>query len=324
MNNTRTDTSSDLQYARARTGVYGLDDVLHGGLHQGQIYLIEGDPGAGKTTLGMQFLINGAQQGERALYLSLAESRAELQQVANSHGFDLTGVDVQEVHPPDLATAPEQQYTVFHPSEVELADVMQTVINCIKEFAPKRLVIDSMSEFRMLARDPLRYRRQVLSLKQFLIGRGCTSLILDERMRDSLETQLQTIAHGVIRLENIGREYGIKRRRLEVVKVRASKFREGFHDYIVDRGGMRVFPRLVSGEHTPKLDDRGSLPSGIAELDQLFRGGVARGTSTLIIGPSGAGKSTISSKFVVSAAERNEAAAIFTFDEVRQTYLDRS
>ncbi len=308
---------------RLSTGIAGLDDVLRGGLANGFIYLVEGNPGAGKTTLALQFLIEGAARGEKGLYISLAESEAELHHVAASHGFSLEKVTICKVSPPELAGTTEQ-YTVFQPSEVELADVLETILGKVREVSPSRVVIDSMSELRMLARDSLRYRRQVLALKQFFEGLDCTTLLLDERFRVNQESQVQTIAHGVISLEVLQRNYGVTRRRLEVLKVRASSFREGFHDYVIVRGGLRVFPRLVSGEHRggPNLSE--ALPSGIGELDALFNGGVQRGTSTLIVGPTGCGKSTLCAQFVLSGAKRKEKGAIFTFDETRQSFLERS
>lgn len=313
-----------LEQARLSTGVTGLDDILHGGLAKGFLYLIEGNPGAGKTTLALQFLIAGAQRGENGLYISLAESEAELRHVGASHGFDLQGVHLAKISPPEIATAEGQQYTVFQPAEVELADVLESILAKVRDINPKRVVIDSMSELRMLARDSLRYRRQILSLKQFFEGRDCTTILLDERGKLNQESQVQTIAHGVICLEVLPRSYGITRRRLEVMKVRASSFREGYHDYVIVKGGLRVFPRLVSGEHRGVIIPPEILPSGLAELDELFNGGVQRGTSTLIAGPTGCGKSTVATQFVVSAARRKEKGAIFTFDETRQTFRERS
>lgn len=309
---------------RLSTGITGLDDILHGGLAKGFLYLIEGNPGAGKTTLALQFLIEGASQGEKGLYLSLAESESELHHVAASHGFNLEKVTICKITPPELAGAAGQQYTVFQPAEVELADVLETILAKVREISPARVVIDSMSELRMLARDSLRYRRQILALKQFFEGQDCTTLLLDERFRGNNESQVQTIAHGVISLEVLARNYGITRRRLEILKVRASSFREGFHDYVIVRGGLRVFPRLVSGEHRSDVLREDTLASGIEELDALFYGGVQRGTSTLIAGPTGCGKSTLCAQFVVSAAKRGENGAIFTFDETRQSFRDRS
>ena len=311
----------DDNQTRLSTGIAGLDDILHGGLAKGFLYLIEGNPGAGKTTLALQFLIEGAIRGEKGLYISLAESESELRHVAASHGFDLDKVTICKVSPPELAG--QAQYTVFQPAEVELADVLEMILAKVREVSPSRVVIDSMSELRMLARDTLRYRRQILSLKQFFEGQDCTTLLLDERFRDNPESQVQTIAHGVLSLEVLQRNYGMTRRRLEVLKVRASSFREGYHDYIIVKGGVRVFPRLVSGEHRKDVQ-AGTLPSGIAALDALFNGGVQRGTSTLIVGPTGCGKSTLCAQFVVSGAMRGEKGAIFTFDETRESFRERS
>jgi circadian clock protein KaiC len=306
------------------TGIGGLDHILHGGLAKGFLYLIEGSPGAGKTTLALQFLIEGANRGEKGLYISLAESEAELWQVAASHGFPLDKITIAKLSPPEIAGLEAQQYTVFQPAEVELADVLETILGKVLEVSPSRVVIDSMSELRMLARDSLRYRRQVLSLKQFFEGRDCTTLLLDERFGDNAETQVQTIAHGVVSLEVLARDYGVTRRRMEIRKARATSFREGYHDYVIMKGGLRVFPRLVSGEHRGVSVPEESLPSGIGELDALFNGGVQRGTSTLIAGPTGCGKSTIGAQFAYSAARRGEKSAIFTFDETLRSYIDRS
>jgi len=309
---------------RLSTGIAGLDDILHGGLAKGFLYLIEGSPGAGKTTLALQFLIAGTKKGEKGLYISLAESEAELRHVAASHGMDLKNVEICKISPPEIAGDAGKQYTVFQPAEVELSDVLETILAKVREIQPSRIIIDSMSELRMLARDSLRYRRQVLSLKQFFEGRDCTTLLLDERFANNQENQVQTIAHGVLCMQVLPRSYGITRRRLEVLKIRASSFREGFHDYIIVKGGVVVFPRLVSGEHRAASVMAENLPSGVKELDQLFNGGVQRGTSTLIIGPAGCGKSTMCTQFILQAAKRGERSAIFTFDETRQSFKVRS
>lgn len=309
---------------RLSTGIAGLDDILRGSLAKGFLYLIEGNPGAGKTTLALQFLIEGAKHAEKGLYISLAESEAELRHVAASHGMSLENITIAKISPPEISAQDGQQYTVFHPAEVELADVLETILAKVRDISPSRVVIDSMSELRMLARDSLRYRRQILSLKRFFEGRDCTTLLLDERFRDNEESQVQTIAHGVICLEVLQRNYGITRRRLEVLKIRASSFREGFHDYVIVRGGVRVFPRLVSGEHRGIPIKAENLLSGIAELDALFQGGVQRGTSTLIAGPTGSGKSTLCAQYAVCGAKRNEKSIIFTFDETRDTFRERS
>ncbi len=308
---------------RCSTGIYGLDDILHGGFPRGHTYLVEGDPGAGKTTVGLQFLLAGVAQGEQVLYVTMAESRRELEIVARSHGFNLEKIEIFQLTPPDMGTAPDEQYTVFHPAEVELADVMQSVFRKIEEKSPARVVIDSMAEFRMVVREPVRYRRQIMSLKQFFAGRDCTALLLDDRSPKDHDVQLQTLTNGVIRLENVAREYGIKRRRLEVLKLRASAFREGYHDYLIERGGLRAFPRLISAEHHSPTA-QGLLLSGMPELDALLGGGISRGTATLLLGPAGSGKSTICSKFLTTAAQRGETSALFTFDEIRQSVLTRS
>jgi circadian clock protein KaiC len=309
---------------RLSTGIPGLDDILRGGLARGFLYLVEGNPGAGKTTLALQFLIEGVKRGEKGLYISLAESEDELRHVAASHGMNLENVEICKISPPEIAGEIGQQYTVFQPAEVELSDVLETILSKVRDICPSRVIIDSMSELRMLARDSLRYRRQVLSLKQFFEGQDCTTLLLDERFRDHPESQVQTIAHGVISLEVLQRNYGITRRRLEVLKIRASSFREGYHDYIIEKGGMRVFPRLVSGEHRGTKVEPENLPSGLREMDSLFNGGVQRGTSTLVAGPTGCGKSTLCTQFVLTAAKRGEKSAIFTFDETRQAFTVRS
>ena len=308
---------------RLATGITGMDDILQGGLPAGHVYLIEGDPGSGKTTLGLQFLLQGIANGEATLYVTLAESREELETVAESHGFDLAKVEIFEVKPPELAQTGSDQYTVFHPSEIELVDVMQNILTKLEKTEARRIVFDSMSEIRMLARDPLRYRRQILSLKQFFVGRNCTVLLLDDRTGDRQDTQLQSICHGAIRMESLSREYGPQRRQVQVLKLRASQFREGQHDYKIDKGGLRIFPRLISAEHRPPNVDRSELPSGLGELDKLFGGGVSRGTTSLFVGPAGSGKSTIATKFLTSAADRGERGLMFTTDETVETVMIR-
>ena len=308
---------------RLTTGIRGLDDILHGGLQSGHVYLVEGDAGTGKTTLGLQFLLEGVANNESTLYITLAESRQELESVAASHGFDISNIEIFEVQPPELDGQGSNQYTVFHPSEVELVDVMQNILSKVEKLKAGRIVFDSMSEIRMLARDPLRYRRQILSLKQFFVGRGSTVLLLDDRTGESQDSQLQSICHGALRMESMPRQYGPLRRQLQVLKLRASRFREGHHDYKIDRGGLHIYPRLISAEHHVEEADRDALPSGIVELDKIFGGGVARGTSTLFIGPAGSGKSTIATKFLASAAERNERGMMFTSDETVKSVLIR-
>ena len=311
------------EQVRLSTGIPGLDDILHGGLPKGFLYLIEGTPGAGKTTLALQFLIQGASAGENGLYISLAESEIELHHVAASHGMNFRNISIAKISPPEIP-GPGGQYTVFQPVEVELADVLESILAKVREVNPSRVVIDSMSELRMLARDSLSYRRQILGLKQFFEGRDCTTLLLDERSFANSESQVQTIAHGVIRLEVLPRNYGITRRRLEILKIRASDFREGYHDYQILQGGIQVFPRLVTSEHRHQHVPAEVLCSGIPELDEMFRGGIQRGSGTLITGPAGGGKSTLCAQFAHSAAARGEHSAIFTFDETRQAFMERS
>jgi len=307
---------------RLITGIEGLDDILQGGLPPGHLYLIEGDPGTGKTTLAMQFLLAGAKQGEPGLYVTLSESQKELEAVAASHGWSLEKIQIFELLPDQEALRPERQYTVFHPSEVELGDTTKAIVGKVEAVHPKRIVIDSLSELRMLAQDPLRYRRQILAFKQYFTGKQCTVLLLDDRTNTDRDLQLQSIAHGVLSLENLPRDYGVKRRRLEVLKLRGSSFREGFHDYGIKTGGLLVYPRLVAAEHkTNFLGDQ--ISSGIKELDALVGGGINRGTSTLIMGPAGAGKSTIAAKYAFAAMERGESAAVYLFDEGTQSYLLR-
>ena len=231
------------------TGIAGLDDILGGGLARNHLYLVEGDPGTGKTTIAMQFLMEGARLGQMGLYVTLSESKAELLEIAASHGWLIDGIEIFELAPDEKLLKPEAQYTVFNPSEVELSDTTNAVLAEVERLQPSRVVFDSLSEMRLLARDSLRYRRQILGLKQYFSGRKCTVLLLDDRTADGHDLQLQSIAHGVIMVESVEREYGIKRRRLEVKKLRGSRFREGFHDYSIKRGGVHVYPRLVASEH---------------------------------------------------------------------------
>jgi circadian clock protein KaiC len=309
---------------RISTGVPGIDDILGGGLPAGHLYLVEGNPGTGKTTLALQFLLDGAAHGERCMYVTLSESKAELQQVAASHGWSLDPIDIYEMIPSDEDLGPEAQYTVFHPSDVELSDNIVGILKQVSLVNPQRIVFDSLSEFRLLARDPLKYRRQILALKRHFNGRNTTVLLLDDRTAEggSLDLQLQSIAHGVLRLQNLERDFGITRRRLAMHKLRGSRFREGFHDYSIHTGGIQVYPRLIAAEHKPGFVHK-QVPSGLKELDDLFGGGIDTGTNTLLMGPAGCGKSTIALRYAVSSAKRGEKAAIFTFDESLSTLIAR-
>lgn len=308
--------------ALATTGIAGLDDVLGGGLTPNRLYLVEGVPGSGKTTLALQFLMEGARHGEPVLYVTLSESREELLAVADSHGWDLTGITLRELVPSEDSLRPDDQYTMFHPSEVELGETTKAILAEVETLRPTRAVFDSLSELRLLAGNPLRYRRQILALKQFFAGRKCTVLLLDDMTSADHDLQVQSIAHGVVLLEQLNPEYGAERRRLRVVKYRGRRFRGGYHDYTIGRGGLAVFPRLVASEHRPPpVDER--LASGLAELDALLGGGIERGTSTLVVGAAGTGKSTLAALFAAAAAARGQAAALFLFDEAAHTLLTR-
>src|SRR5258708_1359048 len=309
--------------ARVSIGCEGLDNILNGGLPHGRLYLSEGDPGAGKTTLALKFASTGAKKGEKSLYITLSESRKDLAHAAQSHGISLDNIDIVELVPNENDLLPEQQYTVFHPAEVELNDRLQRIVAEVKRLKPDRLVIDALSELRMLAKDPLRYRRQILSLKDYMADHECTVLLLDDRSFRDPDLQLHSIVHGVISMDKVRREYGKTRRQIEVLKLRGTPYREGFHDYSILTGGVVVFPRLVAAdsrsEHAPE-----AVSSGIPELDSLTGGGLDRGTSTLLIGPAGCGKTSIAVQFAATAAKRGERCALFAFEEGPQTLLARA
>ena len=308
--------------AQASTGIAGLDDILAGGLARRRLYLVEGVPGSGKTTLAMQYLLAGAQAGESVLYVTLSETAEELEAVANSHGWQMDGITVRELTPPEAALDPEQQNTMFHPSEIELAATTKLILEDVERVKPTRVVFDSLSELRLLAGTALQYRRQILALKQYFATRDSTVILLDDMTAADHDLQMRSIAHGVISLEQLNPEYGGERRRLRVVKYRGVKFRGGFHDYVIDHGGLRVFPRLIASEHR-QARTRRKLKSDITELDALLGGGIEEGTSTLIIGAAGTGKSTIAATFAAAAAGRGEQAALFLFDESPSTLLSR-
>jgi circadian clock protein KaiC len=307
---------------RIETGVSGLDDILSGGLPAGQMYLIEGDPGTGKTTLAMQFILAGVNRGAKCIYITLSESHGELENSARSHGWNPADLPIAEFVPAEASLHQEEQYTIFRPSDVELSDTIRKLTELIDGVKPDRVVIDSLSELRLLAADAMRYRRQLLALKHFFAGRDCTVLLLDDRTAEGSDTQLQSIAHGVIRLEKMHRSYGVTRRQLEVVKLRGSAFREGFHDYTILRGGLCVYPRLVAQEHLePFAGDR--ISSNLPGLDKMFGGGINRGSSSLLIGPSGCGKSTLAMVYALAAAQRGERTIVYVFDEVLRTAQER-
>ncbi|HYH09550.1 MAG TPA: ATPase domain-containing protein [Thermoanaerobaculia bacterium] len=306
----------------ATTGISGLDDVLGGGLTKNRIYLVMGDPGVGKTTLGLHFLLEGARLGERVLYIALSETRDEIEAVAESHGWNLEGIDIFE-YSAAARLDDSDESTLFHPSEVELGEATRRMMEAVERVKPHRVVIDSLAEVRLLAQSPLRYRRQILGLKQYFVGRQCTVLLLDDKDVASGDMQLLTLAHGVLLLEQLAPVYGAERRRMRVSKLRGVKYRGGFHDVTIRTGGLVVFPRLIAAEH-PHERKAGRLTSGIAAIDTLLGGGIDRGTSTLIMGPAGSGKSALASQYAASAAERGENVAMFLFDESRATMLMRS
>lgn len=304
------------------TGISGLDDVLAGGLSANRLYLLEGTPGAGKTTIALQFLMEGARLGESVLYVTLSETEVELKGVARAHGWDLSNVHIREMLPSHESLEPDEQYTMFHPSEVELGETTARILRDFEDIQPRRIVFDSLSELRLLSGNSLRYRRQILALKQFFSGRECTVMLLDDMTATRDDLQVQSIAHAVIRLEHQHSDYGAARRRLVVVKYRGSNFRGGYHDYTIVRGGLQVFPRLVASEHVsgqPQV----KIASGIAALDNLIGGGVEKGTSTLLLGAPGTGKSTVAVQFALAAARRGERAALFIFDESINTLTSR-
>ena len=306
----------------APTGISGLDDVLGGGLTKNRIYLVMGDPGVGKTTLGLHFLREGARLGERVLYIALSETKDEIEAVAESHGWSLEGIDIFEYSAATRLDDSDES-TLFHPSEVELGEATRRMMEAVERVNPERVVIDSLAEVRLLAQSPLRYRRQILGLKQYFVGRQCTVLLLDDKDVASGDMQLLTLAHGVLLLEQLAPMYGAERRRMRVSKLRGVKYRGGFHDVTIRTGGLIVYPRLVAAEHQNAQKD-GRVTSGIPAFDALLGGGLDRGTSTLIMGPAGSGKSALATQYAVAAAQRGENVGMFLFDESRATMLMRS
>ena len=309
--------------ASAPTGIEGLDEILKGGLTPHRLYLLEGVPGSGKTTMSVQFLLEGLARGETVLYVTLSETADELREAAASHGWSLDGIHIHELVPMGDQLDPDAQYTMFHPSEVELAETARRILVEVERLQPDRVVFDSLAELRLLSGSALRFRRQVLALKQYFAGRGTTVLLIDERHVIEQGLPVHTIVHGAIELEQLRPEYGGDRRRLRITKMRGRAFRSGYHDYAISTGGVKVFPRLVAshfrreGENTP-------MSSGVPALDALLGGGLDRGTSTLFVGAAGTGKSSLATHFVMSAAERGETSAMFLFDESIRAMLTRS
>jgi circadian clock protein KaiC len=289
------DSLDEMSSPLSSTGIPGLDDVLSGGFPSHQLYLVEGSPGTGKTTLALQFLLEGRARGETVLYITLSETRRELLAVGRSHGWNLEGIHIHEMEPLEESLAPDQQVTLFHPSELELSETTNKVLKTVEKIQPSRVVFDSLSEMRLLAQ-------------------RASVLLLDDLTGPGDDQQLQSIAHGVVRLEQVATEYGAERRRLRVLKMRATSFRGGLHDFVIRRGGLDVFPRLVAAEHRTDFEDR-EASSGNASLDLLLGGGLPFGTSTLLMGPAGTGKSTVCLSFCIAAAARGERSALFLFDE---------
>jgi circadian clock protein KaiC len=300
--------------AEASTGIPGLDDILGGGLARDRVYLLEGSPGTGKTTTAMSFLREGAKRGEATLYITLSETEDELRDTAQSHGWDLHGVDIFELVPPESLLDEQQQQSLLYSSDLELGETTRLIFEAVERLKPTRVVIDSLSEIRLLAQSSLRYRRQVLALKHYFAKHRATVLLLDDLTTEMLDKTVHSVAHGVVRLEEMAPEYGAERRRVRVIKYRGRKVRGGFHDFTIRTGGLEVYPRLVSSEHRTHFT-RDPLSSGVDGLDAILGGGVERGSSCLILGPAGTGKSLMALYFVLSALRRGEKAALFVFDE---------
>lgn len=309
---------------RDRTGVAGLDDVLGGGLPKNRVYLLKGEPGAGKTTLALQFLMEGRRAGERVLYVTLSETEEEIRQVAESHGWSLEGIDLYELSSAEQTLRLQDENTLYATADVDLKEIMRVLLEEVERVKPARVVFDSMSEIRLLSQTAIRYRRQLLSLKQYFVGRACSVLLLDDRTGEAGDDlQVESLAHGVILLEQVPIAYGADRRRLRVSKLRGAPFRSGYHDFTVTTGGLVVFPRLIAAEHRSELLTE-PLPSGLPALDALLKGGVDRSTATLLMGPAGTGKSALATQLACAAAQRGEVASMFLFEERIGTLLRRA
>ena len=307
---------------QAEFGIPGLDNILSGGLERDRVYLLEGNPGTGKTTAAMRFLIEGAEKGEATLYITLSETENELRSTAQSHDWGLKGVEVFELVPPESLLDEDQQQSLLYSSDLELGETTRLILAAVERVKPTRVVIDSLSEIRLLAQGSLRYRRQVLALKHYFAKQGATVLLLDDLTTDVNDKTVHSVAHGVIQLEELAPEYGSERRRLRVIKYRARQYRGGYHDFVIRKGGLEVFPRIVAAEHRAAFE-RTPVSSGIAELDKLLGGGIERGSSALILGPAGTGKSLFAIHFAVAAVARGERAALFLFDEELGLLFDR-
>jgi circadian clock protein KaiC len=308
---------------RSPTGITGLDDILFGGLAADRMYLVDGSPGVGKTTLAMQFLIEGARRGERCLYVTLSETRSEMEAVAESHGWSLEGIDMVELSQVEDLFTTRAQNTLFQPAEVEFTGLSSLLVAEFDRVKPARMVLDSLSEMRLMAQNPLRYRRQILAFKHHFATASCTVLLLDDRSATAQDAHVQSIVHGMITMQIVPLKFGINRRFLSIAKIRGSIFREGNHDYVIKHGGITVFPRLVASDHAPS--ERHELfRSGDAQLDQVFGGGLHAGTGTLFMGPAGSGKSTIACMFAAQAAAKGHRVLYFAFDEITGILVNRA
>jgi circadian clock protein KaiC len=305
------------------SGSTALDYILGGGYASNRVHLLEGAPGAGKTTLALQFLLEGAANGESCLYITLSESRDELLHVASTHGWSLDALDIFELVPPELSLDPEREQSIVYASDLELGETVQMVKDEVERRAPARIVFDSLSEIRLLAQGALRFRRQVLALKHFFAQRNCTALFLDDLTENFEDLSLHSLAHGVIRLEQIALHYGAERRRLRVYKMRGRAFQGGFHDFVIRTGGVKIFPRLVAASHPDEGRLQKSAMSGVGGLDEIVGGGLDYGTATLLVGPSGSGKSTVAMQYVHAGLQRGERALFVSFDETRRIFFKR-
>jgi len=318
-------SATQIQDSKAQTGIDGLDKILRGGLPQNRLYVVEGSPGSGKTTLALQFLLEGIRNGETVLYVTLSETAEELYEVARSHKWSLEGIHLLELDALAERIREDTDYTVYHPADVELVETTRRIREEVERIRPTRVALDSVSELKILSQTIARYRREILGFKQFFVGKRCTVMVLDDLTSSKNEQQLQSIAHGVIRMERETRDYGTTRRQLHIVKMRAVPFRDGLHDFVIREGGIEVFPRLaVSEQSINGRRTHGTIQSGVSELDALLGNGIDRGSSTLILGPAGSGNTTITAQFMLAALERGEPVLCYLFEERYETFLQRA